>query len=386
MYRNNITIAKVKYFIFEANKYIMIVNDIINYLEEIAPLDYAEDFDNVGLLVGDKNNEITGILVTLDTLEAVVDEAIQKNCNLIISFHPIIFKGLKKINGNSYVERVVIKAIQNNINIFAIHTALDNALQGVNNIICDALGLKNKQILLPQQGTIKKLTTYVPKKNANQLRTALFNAGAGNIGNYDHCSFNIEGLGTYRGNESSNPTIGKVGVLHTEEETLVSVTFHKHLESKILNALFKTHPYEEVAFEVTTLDNYNQNIGMGMIGELENETDAEEFLQFVKSKMKASCIRHSKIIKKTIKKVAVLGGSGSFAIQAAKSAKADILVTSDLKYHDFFTSENEIILADIGHYESEQYTKNFLADYLLKKITNFAVVLSTTNTNPVKYL
>lgn len=364
----------------------MIVSDIINYLEEIAPLDYAEDFDNVGLLVGNKNNQVTGILVTLDTLEPVVDEAIEKNCNLIVSFHPIIFKGLKKINGNSYVERVVIKAIQNNINIFAIHTALDNALLGVNSIICDTLGLKNKQILLPQQGTIKKLTTFVPKKNAEQLRTALFTVGAGNIGNYDHCSFNMEGLGTYRGNENSNPTVGEAGVLQTEEEIQISVTFLKHLESKILKTLFEKHPYEEVAFEVTKLDNYNQNIGMGMVGELERETDAQEFLHFVKNKMNSSRLRHSKIVKKTVKKVAILGGSGSFAIQAAKSAKADVLITSDLKYHDFFTAENQIILADIGHYESEQFTKNFLAGYLSKKITNFAVVLSTTNTNPVKYL
>ena len=378
--------AKVKYFIFEANKYIMIVNDIINYLEELAPLSYAEDFDNVGLLVGNKNTEVTGILVTLDTLKEVVDEAIEKNCNLIVSFHPIIFKGLKKINGINYVERVVIKAIQNNINIFAIHTALDNAPHGVNNIICDTLGLVNKSILMPQQGTIKKLTTYVPSNDSDHLRTALFNAGAGNIGNYDHCSYNIEGKGTFKGNESSNPTIGEQGELRMEAETLISVTFQKHLEAKILNSLFKNHPYEEVAFEVTTLDNYNQNIGMGMIGELEKETDTLEFLKFVKSKMKASYIKHSKINKKTIKKVAVLGGSGSFAIQAAKSAHADVLITSDLKYHDFFTAENQIIIADIGHYESEQFTKNFLADYLSKKFINFAVVLSTTNTNPVKYL
>ena len=378
--------AKVKYFIFEANKYIMIVNDIINYLEELAPLSYAEDFDNVGLLVGNKNNEVTGILVTLDTLESVIDEAIEKRCNLIVSFHPIIFKGLKKVNGNNYVERVVIKAIQNNINIFAIHTALDNAFQGVNSIICDTLGLKNKKILLPQKGTIKKLTTYVASKDADHLRKALFNAGAGNIGNYNNCSFNSEGLGTYKGNEHSNPTIGEKGKLQIEKETQISVTFNKHLELQILNALFKNHPYEEVAFEVNTLENFNQNIGMGMVGELEKETNALEFLQFVKNKMNASCIKHSELIKKPIKKVAVLGGSGSFAIQAAKSANADVLITSDLKYHDFFTAEKQIILADIGHYESERFTKNFLADYLSKKITNFAVVLSTTNTNPVKYL
>lgn len=378
--------AKVKYFIFEANKYIMIVNDIMTCLEELAPLSYAEDFDNVGLLVGNKNNEVTGILVTLDTLESVVDEAIEKNCNLIISFHPIIFKGLKKLNDSTYVERVVAKAIKHDINIFAIHTALDNAIQGVNSIICDTLGLKNKKILIPQQGTIKKLTTYVPKKNADQLRAVLFENGAGNIGNYNDCSFNIEGKGTFKGNENSNPTIGEKGELCIENETLISVTFHKHLESKILTALFKNHPYDEVAFEVTTLDNFNQNIGLGMLGELEKETNIADFLKFVKNKMNVSCIRHSKIIKQAIKKVAVLGGSGSFAIEASKQANADILITSDLKYHDFFSAENQIILADIGHYESEQYTKNFLADFLSKKFTNFAVVLSTTNTNPVKYL
>lgn len=364
----------------------MRINDVINHLEELAPLNYAEDFDNVGLLVGNKKSELKGILVTLDTLETVVDEAIEKNCNLIVSFHPIIFKGLKKLNGNSYVERTVLKAIKNDIAIYAIHTALDNALKGVNDIICNTLGLTNKRILIPQKGTIKKLTTYVPVNEASELRKALFIAGAGNIGNYDNCSFNIEGKGTYKGNEDSNPKVGEKGKLHTEDETQISVTFNKHIETKLLNTLFENHPYEEVAFEIKTLDNYNQNIGIGMVGELENEMETSTFFQFVKEKMNTSCIRHTKINTKTIKKVAVLGGSGSFAINAAKAAKADVLLTADLKYHDFFSAENQIILADIGHYESEQHTKTFLVDYLSKKITNFAVVLSTTNTNPVKYL
>jgi dinuclear metal center YbgI/SA1388 family protein len=364
----------------------MIVKDVINYLEELAPLNYAEDFDNVGLLVGNKNAKVTGVLVTLDTLEAVVDEAIKKNCNLIVSFHPIIFKGLKKITGKSYVERTVLKAIKNDIAIYAIHTALDNALKGVNDIICNTLGLINKKVLIPQKGTIKKLTTYVPTENAEALRTELFKTGAGNIGNYNNCSFNTEGKGTYKGNEASNPKVGKKGELHEEPETQISVTFSKHVESQLLKTLFEHHPYEEVAFEVTTLDNYNQNIGIGMVGELENSQKTEAFLQFVKEKMNVSCIRHSYLIKDKVSKIAVLGGSGSFAISAAKSVGADILITSDLKYHDFFSAENDIILADIGHYESEQFTKNFLVDYLSKKITNFAVVLSTTNTNPVKYL
>jgi len=363
----------------------MIVQDVINHLEELSPLAYAEDFDNVGLLVGNKNNPITGVLVTLDTLEEVVDEAIDKKCNLIISFHPIIFKGLKKLTGNNYVERVVMKAIKHDVAIFSMHTALDNAWQGVNDMICNQLKLKNKSILIPQKQTIKKLTTFVPKKHAADVRKALFSAGAGTIGNYNNCSFNLEGLGTYQGNENSNPTIGKKGITYEEVETRISVTFAKHLESPILTALFKSHPYEEVAYEVTTLENTNQHIGMGMLGELDSEMSETDFLNYLKSKMNTACIKHSNLLDKPIKKVAVLGGSGSFAISAAKALGADILVTSDLKYHDFFSAENNIVLADIGHYESEQFTKNGLVAHLTKKITNFAVVLSKTNTNPVKY-
>ena len=363
----------------------MIIQDVINHLEALAPQAYAEDFDNTGLLVGNSENKLTGVLVTLDTLEAVIDEAIENNCNLIVSFHPIIFKGLKKLTGKSYVERVVLKAIKHDINIFAIHTALDNAKLGVNNIICDQLNLENRNILIPQNRTIKKLTTYAPTAEAEALRQALFSAGAGNIGNYNECSFNVDGLGTYKGNANSNPTKGKKLQQHQERETQISVTFAKHLESTVLKALFKNHSYEEVAYEISTLDNTNQNIGMGMIGDLKNEMSEFEFLSLLKTEMNTTNIRHSSLLNKPIKRVAVLGGSGSFAISAAKRAGADIFVTADLKYHDFFQAENKIVLADIGHYESEQFTKNFLVAYLTKKITNFAVVLSRTNTNPVKY-
>ncbi len=363
----------------------MIVQEVIDHLETLAPLSYAEGFDNVGLLVGDKTAKVSGILVTLDTLESVVDEAISENCNLIVSFHPIIFKGLKKLIGKTYVERVVMKAIKHDIAIYSIHTALDNSFQGVNAMICDQLELHSKQILIPQNETIKKLTTYVPKNESKALRAALFNAGAGSIGNYDNCSFNVEGLGTFQGNAGSNPTKGEKGIIHTEAETKITVTFPKHLESKILKTLFKTHSYEEVAYEVLTIDNKNQHIGMGMIGELTNPLSEIDFLSHLKTKMNTSTIRYSSFINKPIKKVAVLGGSGSFAIGAAKAAGADAFVTADLKYHDFFSAENSILLADIGHYESEQYTKKLLVEYLTKKITNFAIILSKTNTNPVKY-
>jgi dinuclear metal center YbgI/SA1388 family protein len=364
----------------------MKIKDITACIEEIAPLNYAEDFDNIGLLIGNYATEVSGVLVTLDTLEVTINEAIENNCNLIVSFHPIIFSGLKKLNGKNYVERVVLKAIQNNIAIYAMHTALDNSIQGVNAKICEVLGLVNTKILIPQKNTLKKLITYVPSENVNQVRQALFEAGAGNIGNYDQCSYNTEGYGTYRGNENANPTLGKKGILHTEKEVLVSVIFEKHKQSNIIQALLNAHPYEEVAYDILSLDNINKEIGIGMVGNLKEPKNELDFLQFVKKTMHTNCIRHSKLLNKPIKKVAVLGGSGSFAIQNAISAKADIYITSDIKYHEFHKAENKLIIADIGHYESEQFTKNLLVDILTKKFPNFAVVLSQRKTNPIYYL
>jgi dinuclear metal center YbgI/SA1388 family protein len=364
----------------------MIIKDITNYIEELAPLNYAEDFDNVGLLVGSYNSKVSGILVTLDTLEETVDEAISKNCNLILSFHPIIFGGLKKINGNSYVERVVLKAIKNDIAIYATHTALDNSKNGVSAKMCEVIGLQNTKILIPKKGIIKKLTTYVPLNRSELLRNALFNAGAGSIGNYENCSFNTIGDGTFKGNEDANPVIGKVGKLHTEKETKISVVFESKNEAAILKSLQENHPYEEVAYEIVTTENVHQHIGMGMIGELPKEMDEVAFLKHLKKTMKTDCVRHSAMINKKIKKVAVLGGSGSFAISNAKRAGADAYVSADFKYHEFFKAENSILLADIGHYESEQFTKNLLVDYLTKKISNFAVILSEKSTNPIYYI
>jgi len=370
----------------------MKIKDIISILEELSPLSYSEDFDNTGLLVGNSEQEVKGILVTLDTLESIVDEAIAEDCNLIVSFHPIIFSGLKKLTGRSYVERVVMKSIQHDIAIFSMHTALDNSWDGVNAMICEKLGLKNRKILIPKKETIQKLVTYVPLSKADEVRNALFDKGAGTIGNYSHCSFNLKGEGSYKGNEESNPVIGKKGETCFEDEIQIGVTFHRHLQNDILKTLFETHPYEEVAYEINTLENSNQKMGMGMIGALAEKQSEETFLKFLKESMNTKCIRHSSLGNKTIKTVAVLGGSGSFAISAAIQAGADIFITADLKYHDFFKSENRILLADIGHYESEQYTKDLIVSFLNKKISNFApalpigkVVMSKINTNPISY-
>jgi dinuclear metal center YbgI/SA1388 family protein len=364
----------------------MQLKEILPILESIAPLAYAEDFDNVGLLLGDVEQHITGILVCHDALENVVDEAIAKKCNLIVCFHPILFQGLKKITGKNYVERAVLKAIKNDIAIYAIHTALDNHQEGVNKIFSNALSLINTKILIPKTDFIKKLVTYTVPENVIKLKQALFVAGAGKIGNYENCSFTSQGMGSYQGNENSNPVIGEKLELVEAHETKLEVTFEKHLESKILKALFDNHIYEEVAYEIYDLKNKHQNIGLGMIGELENEMAEIDFLNFVKQKMQTPFIRHSVFLNKKIKKVAVLGGAGSFAIGNAIAAGADTFLTADLRYHQFYEAENKLLLADIGHFESERYTKNYIVDFLQKKILNFAIVLSEENTNPVKYL
>ena len=364
----------------------MQIKDVTNYIEQLAPLANAESFDNVGLLVGNYTTEVTGVLITLDTLEKTVDEAIAKNCNLIVSFHPIIFSGLKKLNGNNYVERVVLKAIKNDIAIYATHTALDNVNNGVSARMCEVLGIKNYKTLIPKKGIIKKLTTYAPNTEAEEIRKALFNVGAGSIGNYDNCSFNFNGQGSYKGNEASNPVVGEKGQLMFEEETCITITFESHLESKVLKALFNTHSYEEVAYEITTLENVHQQVGMGMIGDLPKAMLEKDFLQFVKTTFKTGCVRHSELLNKKIKKVAVLGGSGSFAIKNAIRQGADAYISADFKYHEFFQAEKRILLADVGHYESEQFTKNLLVEYLNKKFSTFAIILSEESTNPIYYI
>lgn len=364
----------------------MTVGNVTKILEQLAPKSNAESFDNVGLIVGSYEQKITKILITLDCLESVVEEAKIKNCNLIITFHPIIFSGLKNITGSSYIEKTVIKAIKNNISIYAIHTNLDAAKEGVNFEICNRLGIKNIRPLIPKNKCIKKLQFYIPEDYSEKVKNSLFEAGAGSIGNYSDCSFSFQGKGTFRPDEYANPFIGETEKLEIVPEKAISVIFEDFRESEVLKALKNNHPYEEIAYEIYTLDNQNQELGMGRIGELDEEIDCKQFLTLVKKSLPTDCVRHSNIIDKKIKKVAVLGGSGSFAIKNAIQQQADAFITADLKYHDFFQANGQILLADPGHYESEQFTKNLLFNYLTKKITNFAVLISEINTNPVKYL
>jgi len=364
----------------------MIVSEITSYLNSEFPLSLQESYDNCGLLVGNPDSKVTGVLVCLDVTEDVLDEAVAKSCNLVISHHPLIFSGIKSLTGRTDTERMVIRAIRENLAVFALHTNLDNHHEGVNNLLCSKLGVVNAKILKPMPDALRKLVTFCPPSHAIQVRDAIFKAGAGHIGNYDCCSYNTEGEGTFRAQTGANPYVGEHGKLHTETELRIETVFPAFIENEVIKALKQAHPYEEVAYDIYPLSNLHQRIGAGMIGNLPQAVDSEEFLVHVKEILQIGCIRHTNLKNKKIQKIAVCGGSGSFLIKDAISCNADIYMTGDIKYHDFFIPGNTMILADIGHYESEQFTKELIYTLLKKKFTTFALFISGTNTNPVNYL
>jgi len=362
------------------------VKGVIRHLESIAPPVYQESYDNSGLITGDPEESVKAILVTLDCTEAVVDEAISSGCNLIVAHHPIVFKGLKRLNGSNYVERVVIKAIRANIAIYSIHTNLDNVYAGVNRKICERLGLENLKILQPRRDTLAKLVTFVPAEQSDTVRAALYAAGAGNIGNYSNCSFSSTGIGSFTPNADANPSVGSHGVDEKVEEVRVEVIFPAHLQDHIMRALYSVHPYEEVAHFITMLTNENQTVGAGMVGDLPVPMEPMAFLNGLKNSLGTQVIRATRILDRPVSRVAVCGGSGSFLLKKAIQSGAQVFVSADFKYHDFFDAEDRIIIADIGHYESEVHTKELLRDVLMKKFPTFAIIFSKTVTNPISYI
>ncbi|RFS24624.1 Nif3-like dinuclear metal center hexameric protein [Chitinophaga silvatica] len=364
----------------------MKIKEIIQVIEAYAPPVYQESYDNAGLIFGDPQTEVTQVLLTLDTTEAVIDEAIAKGCNLVIAHHPIVFGGLKKINGKNYVERVAIKAIKNDIAVYAAHTNLDNVRNGVCMEMSARLGLTDYRVLQPKKGLLKKLYTFVPQAEAEKVRSALFEAGAGHIGNYSECSFNGAGEGTFKAGEGTDPYVGVQGQRHFEAEIKLEVIFPVYLEGKILQALLSHHPYEEVAYDIVALENAYSQVGSGMVGLLPEAMDEMAFLQLVKDRFGAGCVRYTPLRGKQVKKVALCGGAGSFLLKSAISSGADAFVSSDFKYHEFFDAENQLIIADIGHFESEQFTVELFYHILTEKFRNFAPLKSTIKTNPVNYL
>ena len=364
----------------------MKIKEVLDYLEHLAPGYLQEDYDNSGLLVGDHQQEVTGILVSLDCIESVVDEAIERKCNVIISHHPIVFSGLKRFTGADYIQRVIIKAIRNSIALISIHTNLDNVQHGVNKVICDRLGILSPKILKPKTGMLEKLVTYIPEPHLEEVRNALFRAGAGHIGEYSECSFSSVGQGTFTPSSRANPTIGQRGKREQVEEVRLEVLVEKWKRQSILQALVESHPYEEVAWEVYPIVNAHPQVGSGMIGKLAGEENEEAFAKWVKDRMKVPAVKHTAFLNRKVRKVAVCGGSGSFLLADAIKAGADVFISSDFKYHQYFDADGRIVILDIGHYESEQFTSEYLMVSLTEKFPNFAVHLSQIRTNPINFI
>lgn len=364
----------------------MKIVELTKTLESFAPLFLQESYDNSGLLIGDPETEVSRALICLDVTDEVIEEAITKKCGLIISHHPLIFKGLKRLTGNSPIERMVTRCIKHDIAVYAAHTNLDNVQQGVNKIICEKIGLEDVKVLDPKAGLLRKLVTFCPDDHAQKVLSAIFKAGAGHIGNYDSCSFNLSGKGSFRALEGANPFVGNVNTMHFENEQRIETIFPVYLQNKILKALFAAHPYEEVAYDVYPLENDFDKTGAGMIGKLKSAEPAADFLLRIKHAFDVKCLRHTRLTKDKLQTVAVCGGSGSFLTGKAIAAGADVFVTGDVKYHEFFDADGKILLADLGHYESEQFTCELIKSVLLKKFPNFAALISMVNTNPVSYL
>lgn len=363
----------------------MILKEIIKVLEAYAPTVLQEAYDNAGLITGSYNQECTGIICSLDATELVIEEAIQNNCNLVLSHHPIVFNGIKRLNGTDYIERAVIKAIKHDIAIYAIHTNLDNVINGVNGRIADTLGLVNRQILHPKTGLVHKLCTFVPVEYAEQVLNALFEAGAGRTGLYSECSFTTMGKGTFKAGEGAKPFIGEVAKRHEENELKLEVTFASWRQQEVIAALKKSHPYEEIAFDLLKLDNNSEQTGSGLLGDLPDPILISDFFQKLKEAFGLAVIRHSQIIKPEIQRIAICGGAGSFLTKRAIASGADVYLSSDYKYHEFFDADGKIIIADIGHWESEQFTVDLLVDIIKANFPTFAVLKSKIRTNPVHY-
>jgi len=363
----------------------MQICELIKTLEQVAPPAYQESYDNAGLLTGNAAWACTGVLLALDCVEATIEEAIEKKCNLIVAHHPILFKGTKQLTGSDYIQRTLIKAIKADIAIYAIHTNLDNVASGVSKKMADLLQLKNTRILAPKSGLLSSLVTFCPTSEATKVRAALFSAGAGSIGNYKECAFSVNGTGTFLPQEGANPAIGNIGHAENVTEERIELIFPSHLQGKVIQALIQAHPYEEVAYYIHPLANPFFEVGSGMIGDLPTPIDYQALFRIIQEVFKVKVIRHTRLLDKKVQKVALCGGAGSFLTKTAIAQGADVYITADVKYHEFFDADNQIVLADIGHFESEQYTVELLFDILAQKFPTFAILKSAYCSNPVLY-
>jgi len=362
------------------------IDAVVAWLEQMAPPSYQESYDNAGLITGSREWVCSGVLTTLDATEVVVDEAVRLGCNMIVAHHPIVFSGLKKLNGHNYVEKAIIIAIKKDIAIYAIHTNLDNVVaQGVNGKIAAKLGLVKSRPLLPKEGVLRKLYCFVPVDHLELVRNAIFSAGAGHIGNYSECSFSAEGMGTFKGGEGTDPFVGQPGLRHSEKEVKVEMVLPAHLSGAVIRAMVAAHPYEEVAYDLVNLANTHPGVGSGLVGELPATVDEKAFLETLRQVFRVPVVRHTRLTGRPVQRVAVCGGAGSFLISRALAERADFYITADVKYHEFFDANDRMVVADVGHFESEQYTVDLLFEVLQEKFRNFAVLKSEIKTNPIHY-
>jgi dinuclear metal center YbgI/SA1388 family protein len=361
------------------------LKELCNYLDSAIPLSFQEDYDNSGLQVGDTEKEISSALITLDVTEEVMDEAIAGGCNVLISHHPVLFRGIKNLTGKSFIERIIATAIKNDIAIYSAHTNLDNLSTGVSRKMAEKLNLEKITVLSPINNKLLKLVTFIPESHLDRVRDEIFRAGAGVIGNYDQCGFSVTGTGSFRGNENTNPFVGVKGKLHFENEIRFETILFSHLREKVTKALLAAHPYEEVAYDFYALENNNTETGLGVTGYLPDPLPENEFLKLVSSVFDAEGLKYSKPVGKPVSKVALCGGAGGSLLGLAMKSGADAYVTSDIRYHDFFLTEKKILLVDAGHFESEKFSREILKDLIIKNFPKFAVRFSETNTNPINY-
>jgi len=351
----------------------MKIKEVISFLENKFPLSWQEDFDNSGIQCGDKERDITGVVVCFDMSEVVIEEAISKGANMVVSHHPIIYRDvIKRIEPTNRVGKILCKALENKILLYSMHTNIDSGKAGGNSLFAQKLELQKLSVLSPKENEFCKLVVFVPSENSVFLRDALFKAGCGNIGNYSHCSFSCEGIGSFKPLADANPHIGQHNRIERVEEERIEMIFSKIKKRQIVEALYQHHPYEEPAFDIFALENTNKDIGLGRVGFLPQPMVAADFIHYVKQKLNVELVRFSGNSKAEISKVAVCGGGGASHIKDALTAGADAYITGDLKYHDFFIPENKMLLVDIGHFEGEHFIREIITSLLKEKFKNFS--------------
>lgn len=364
---------------------------IMDAMDELAPRHLAESWDNVGLLVGNPAQTINKILITLDVTKAVVEQAIIDGVDLIISHHPLIFKSITTVRTDLPQGQILSSLLKSNIGVYAAHTNLDIAIGGVNDVLADALDLCGVQPLaLSSTEKLCKLVVFVPQTHVETVEEAIMAAGAGHIGNYSHCSFKTDGIGTFLPLESSNPFKGNINQLERLKESRLETIMPEKISKSVIKAMLKAHPYEEVAYDIYQLMNSGPKMGLGRIGKLVTPMLLVDFANQVKAALGISSVNVVGSCTRLVKKVAVCGGAGASLLHKAAFAGADVLVTGDVKYHEGQEAAAiGMAMIDAGHFATEQpilsHVEKFLGICAEKGKWSIDIKVDTINKDPFHY-